>query len=69
VRYKLVAEAVREYVSDRTRVIAIIDPLNPLGSAYTEDEIEALCTLAEERGIHVVHDCTYRDFAGGRHCP
>ena len=32
--------------NDSTKLISIIDPLNPLGSAYSEDEIKALCEFA-----------------------
>ena len=67
VGYKLQPDLVRTYLSDRTKLISIIDPLNPLGSAYSEDEIRALCELAASRGIWVLHDATYRDFSSGGH--
>ena len=60
--YKLVPELLLRHVTPKTRVIAIIDPLNPLGSSYTEAEIKRICEIAEQRGIFVLHDCTYRDF-------
>ena len=62
-QYKLVPELVEERINERTRLIAIIDPLNPLGSSYTEEEIKTLCGLAEKHGLYVLHDSTYRDFA------
>ena len=61
--YKLSPELLLQSVTDNTRVIAIIDPLNPLGSSYTEQDIRAICDIAAQRGIYVLHDCTYRDFA------
>jgi aspartate/methionine/tyrosine aminotransferase len=61
--YKLTADLLHRFVTDKTRVIAVIDPLNPLGSSYTEQEIKTICDIAAARGIYVLHDCTYRDFA------
>jgi aspartate/methionine/tyrosine aminotransferase len=59
---KLTPQAIEERTTGNTRVIAIIDPLNPLGSAYSEQEIQAICAIAARRGIYVLHDSTYRDF-------
>jgi aspartate/methionine/tyrosine aminotransferase len=67
VSYKLQPDLLRSYVTDRTKIISVIDPLNPLGSAYSESEIRALCDLAAERGIWLLHDATYRDFSRGGH--
>jgi aspartate aminotransferase len=67
--YKLNPDLVRKHVTPRTKMIAIIDPLNPLGSVYTEDEIRDLCRIAAKSKAYVLHDCTYRDFAWGRHYP
>jgi aspartate/methionine/tyrosine aminotransferase len=65
--YKLQPDLVRAHLTDRTKLIVVIDPLNPLGSGYTEDEIRALCDLADERGIWLLHDATYRDFSRQSH--
>lgn len=67
--YKLQADFLRSYITDKTKLISIIDPLNPLGSAYSEAEIRALCDLAAERGIWLLHDATYRDFSRMGHFP
>ena len=67
--YKLLPDLVRDHLSERTRMIAFVDPLNPLGSAYGEDEVEALCEIAEERGLYVFQDATYRDFSAVGNCP
>jgi aspartate aminotransferase len=68
-QFKLKAERIRACLSHKTRVIAIIDPLNPLGSTYSEQEIREICAIAATRGIYVLHDCTYRHFAGPPHYP
>lgn len=36
-------------------------------TSYTKEEISALCNVCAGRGIYLLHDCTYRDFAHGRH--
>jgi aspartate/methionine/tyrosine aminotransferase len=69
VGFKLQPERVRAALTERTRVIAVIDPLNPLGSGYSEAEIREICATAASRGIYVLHDSTYRHFAGGAHYP
>lgn len=66
---KMTADVVAKYLTPRTKLITLIDPLNPLGSNYTEAEIKALCRLAEENDAYFLHDATYRDFAIGGHFP
>ena len=61
--YKLTPKLVRENMDENTKVILLIDPLNPLGSSYTEDEIKEFAEIAIENDIYLVHDVTYRDFA------
>jgi aspartate/methionine/tyrosine aminotransferase len=46
-------------------LIYLIDPLNPLGSSYTRDQLQAIVDLARETGSTIIHDCTYRHFADG----
>jgi len=66
---KLTADVVREYLTPRTKLVALVDPLNPLGTSYTEDEVKALCRLVEEIDGYLLHDATYRDFAANGHFP
>ena len=61
--YKLTPKLVRENMDENTKVILLIDPLNPLGSSYTEEEIKEFAEIAMENDIYLVHDVTYRDFA------
>ncbi|WP_099021791.1 pyridoxal phosphate-dependent aminotransferase [Mycolicibacterium palauense] len=44
-------------------LLYLIDPLNPLGSSYTRDQLIEITDLARATGSYVVHDCTYRHFA------
>lgn len=63
--YKLTAEALAATVDDRTSLIYIVDPNNPLGIRYEREEIEAFAAIARKAGALLIHDCTYRDFARG----
>lgn len=67
VNYRLTAEALKAHVDERTAIIYLVDPNNPLGIRYTQEEIEAFCAIARDCGALLVHDCTYRDFAEGHH--
>ena len=33
-------ELVRENMDDNTKLISLVDPLNPLGSSYTKEELK-----------------------------
>jgi len=61
--YKLTPELVKENMNENTKIIVLIDPLNPLGSSYTEEEIKEFAEIAIENDIYLLHDITYRDFA------
>jgi histidinol-phosphate/aromatic aminotransferase/cobyric acid decarboxylase-like protein len=50
-------------------MVALIDPLNPVGTSYTEAEIKDLCSLVDECDAYLLHDATYRDFACEGHFP
>ncbi|GGF61228.1 aminotransferase [Azorhizobium oxalatiphilum] len=65
--YRLTAEALKANVDERTAIIYLVDPNNPLGIRYTQDEIEAFAAIARDCGALLVHDCTYRDFADGHY--
>lgn len=65
--YKFDIEEVKEAINDDTRMILFIDPLNPLGSNYTKDEVRAICDLAQDHDLIVFDDITYRDFADEHH--
>jgi aspartate/methionine/tyrosine aminotransferase len=62
--YRLRAEQLAEVI-ERRSLLYLIDPLNPLGSSYRRDELEAIAELARASDSLIVHDCTYRHFAQG----
>jgi histidinol-phosphate aminotransferase len=67
VGYRLTAEQLDAAVDNNTRIIYLVDPNNPLGVCYTEEEIRAFCEIARKVGAYFLHDSTYRDFSDA-HC-
>lgn len=61
--YKLTAAQLAAAVTDKTRLIYLVDPNNPLGVCYTAAEIEAFTRVARAVGAYFLHDCTYFHFA------
>ena len=62
--YRLtVAQQLRAAVTEKTRLIYLVDPNNPLGVCYTAAEIEAFAHIAQSVGAYFIHDCTYFHFA------
>lgn len=61
--YRLAPERLKAAITPRTKVIYIVDPNNPLGSACTAAEIDGIVAAAREAGAYLIHDCTYRHFA------
>jgi aspartate aminotransferase len=61
--YRLTPDRVRDSLTDRTRMILLIDPLNPLGSGYPPDDVRAIAEIAHDRHLLLLNDVTYRDFS------
>jgi len=61
--YKLTASQLRAAVNDKTRVIYLVDPNNPLGTCHTDAEIREFTEIARSVGAYLIHDATYCHFA------
>ncbi len=61
--YRLTPDRVQEAITPRTRMILLIDPLNPLGSGYPAEDVRAIAEIAHDRHLLLLNDVTYRDFA------
>ncbi|MFI5415205.1 MAG: pyridoxal phosphate-dependent aminotransferase [Candidatus Lutacidiplasmatales archaeon] len=60
---RLTADRVAEAITPQTRMILLIDPLNPLGSGYPREEVRAIAELAQDHHLTIINDVTYRDFS------
>lgn len=58
-------DQVNEAITSKTRMLLLIDPLNPTGAGYTQDEVRALSEIARDHDLLILDDVTYRDFAEG----
>ncbi|MGE0874521.1 MAG: pyridoxal phosphate-dependent aminotransferase [Burkholderiales bacterium] len=61
--WRLSAARLAQAVDDRTDIIYLVDPNNPLGTCATPEEIAGIVEVARRAGATLIHDCTYRDFA------
>jgi aspartate/methionine/tyrosine aminotransferase len=61
--FKLTPQQLAAAVSERTRLVYLVDPNNPLGICYEQAEIEAFARICKDAGAYLIHDCTYRHFA------
>ena len=70
-RYEIDFDALRAAIDDRTRLLLLCTPHNPLGRVFERDELEALADLAIERDLVVVADEIHADivYPGYRHIP
>jgi len=49
-------------INERTRAILLVTPNNPSGAIYSHECIEQFFELAQEQGLALIMDETYRDF-------
>jgi alanine-synthesizing transaminase len=63
--WHLSAEAVAESVAPRTRAVVVVSPNNPTGSYLKRAEADALLALCAERGLAVIADEVFADYAFG----
>ncbi|OIV38137.1 aminotransferase [Mangrovactinospora gilvigrisea] len=68
--FALDLDALRDAVTDRTRLILLNTPHNPTGAVLTKDELAAVAELALERDLLVVTDEVYEHLVyEGEHVP
>ena len=65
--YKYDIEEVKNAINKKTKMILLIDPINPLGTGYSKADIKAICDLAVDHNIIIFNDITYRDFSEEHH--
>lgn len=70
-RWKMDFELLRSQVDERTRMIIISNPHNPVGRAWTREELETLVSFCSENNIILLSDEIHCDLVlpGFRHVP
>ena len=63
------AEAVTRAVTNKTRVLVLVNPNNPTGTCYEGDSIRELTELAVEKDLWILSDQTYHDVIFGTDPP
>ena len=56
-------EVMNSYITDRTRAILFCNPSNPTGTIYSREELQRLVNLSRNRGLFLLSDDAYREFA------
>jgi aspartate/methionine/tyrosine aminotransferase len=57
--FRLDPEAVEAAISERTRAVCLVDPVNPYGTVHTEDELASFAELADRHRLLLLHDVTH----------
>lgn len=60
--FRMTAERVEPLLTDRTKIVLINSPSNPVGTVLTSDELRELVELCEPRGVLVISDEIYDQF-------
>jgi histidinol-phosphate/aromatic aminotransferase/cobyric acid decarboxylase-like protein len=61
--YRLAPARLADAIGPKTKIVYLVDPNNPLGSACTAAEIDAIVEAIRPSRAVLIHDCTYRHFA------
>jgi len=57
--YRVDAAAIEACINDRTRMICIVNPANPVGRVYSREELQAIADLAIKHDLLVASDEVY----------
>jgi aspartate/methionine/tyrosine aminotransferase len=67
--FELDIHKLRAAITPATRLISVTHPHNPTGGCLREEQLAQLARLAEDKGIYVLVDETYRDMVFGQQLP
>lgn len=57
--FKLTADLLKQYITDKTKAILINNPSNPTGSVYTKEELIEIVNICVEKNIYIISDEIY----------
>jgi len=63
--WHLSIDSLRPLITDRTRAVVVVHPNNPTGSFLKRDEAAAIAGLCASRGVAIIADEVFADFALG----
>ncbi|MCG8417889.1 MAG: pyridoxal phosphate-dependent aminotransferase [Proteobacteria bacterium] len=66
--FLLEPEALREAITDRTRILLLNSPSNPTGSLYDRARLEVIASIVMEHNLFVISDDIYRLLVYGDAC-
>ncbi len=64
--FKISPHALREAITEHTRLVILNSPSNPTGSVYTRDELSALAEVLVEKQVPVLSDEVYDELVYGK---
>lgn len=56
-------EIIEKQITKKTKAILFCSPNNPTGTIYTKEEMQMLVSIAKEKGLFLISDEVYREFA------
>lgn len=66
--YRFDLERLSSQISEKTKLLLLCSPHNPIGRVWSADELESLCRWCEERGIVIVSDEIHCDLTYAPYC-
>ncbi len=60
--YRLDVEALKDKVTQKTKMIVLCNPNNPSGTVYTKDELAGIAEVARDNDLLVLSDEVYNEF-------
>ena len=60
--YRLDVDRLRSTLTERTKALILINPVNPTGVVFTNEELQEIAELAESHGLLVISDEAYERF-------
>lgn len=57
--FKLTADLLRKYITNKTKILLLNNPSNPTGSVYTKDELLEIVNVCLEKNIYILADEIY----------
>lgn len=57
--FKLTADEIERYYTDKTKMIVLCNPSNPLGTVHTRQELSEIGKVCVEKGIYIMADEVY----------